>query len=196
MYLPWEVRFAKFPGMKKCSRCKQEKDETEFYPDRTKASGYSSQCRQCRSEWGQKYRQDEKVVQAARERVRAWHLEHKEEESIRRKKAYKPEDNLNRNLKRLYGISLTEFRDLESKQDGRCLICKRKPKAPYRLVVDHDHKTGQFRGLVCAQCNLGLGAFADDPEALRSAADYLEKNNVHLRSTGAQNSENSPHSGG
>lgn len=64
-------------------------------------------------------------------------------------------------------------------QDGRCAICgatdARRRKSD-RLNVDHDHATGAFRGLLCDPCNNGLGRFDDDPDRLRKAADYLEKN--------------------
>lgn len=54
-------------------------------------------------------------------------------------------------------------------QDAVCWICGKTP-----VVPDHDHQTGQLRGLLCAGCNLGIGKFADDPSRLRRAAEYLE----------------------
>ena len=58
--------------------------------------------------------------------------------------------------------------------DGRCEICGRVPGDDERaLHIDHDHKTGRFRGLVCNNCNGGLGRFKDNPEFLLAAADYL-----------------------
>lgn len=60
-------------------------------------------------------------------------------------------------------------------QDGHCAICPRTPKTK-RLEVDHDHKSGLVRGLLCWRCNNRLLASAgDDPELLRSAACYLIK---------------------
>lgn len=49
---------------------------------------------------------------------------------------------------------------------------------PIDLSVDHCHKTGVNRGLLCSSCNIGLGYFKDSPETLRSAADYLDKYNA------------------
>jgi hypothetical protein len=61
-------------------------------------------------------------------------------------------------------------------QGGRCAICGKVPRSR-RLAVDHDHKTGEVRGLLCASgdfgCNKGLGYFNDDPELLRRAYEYL-----------------------
>ena len=52
-----------------------------------------------------------------------------------------------------------------------CDICERECLSP---CMDHDHKTGRFRGWICPACNLGLGKFADDPRLLKRAIDYLE----------------------
>jgi Recombination endonuclease VII len=56
-----------------------------------------------------------------------------------------------------------------------CTICKNLPDSKQRLHIDHDHTTGQFRGLICSTCNLVLGKFKDDPIRFRCAAIYLEK---------------------
>lgn len=56
---------------------------------------------------------------------------------------------------------------------GVCDLCGGPPTGR-RLVIDHDHETGQFRGLLCGRCNRGLGAFGDTLEGLRRAVSYLE----------------------
>jgi hypothetical protein len=62
-----------------------------------------------------------------------------------------------------------------AQHDGKCEICERIPAADERgLHIDHDHATGAFRGLICNNCNGGIGRFQDNPEFLRSAASYLE----------------------
>lgn len=73
-----------------------------------------------------------------------------------------------------YGLGPGEYSELFRQQDGKCAIC-RQPRQQ-RLSVDHDHKTGLCRGLLCRRCNnhlLAKGA-RDNPTILRSAADYLE----------------------
>jgi len=61
-------------------------------------------------------------------------------------------------------------------QSGLCAICQQPPAPESRgLAVDHDHATGAVRALLCQPCNLGLGFFADNPVALRAAADYIER---------------------
>jgi len=71
--------------------------------------------------------------------------------------------------RRKYGLELGEFAQLFAKQKGLCAICNK----PYPLCVDHNHKTGKVRGLLCHACNVGLGKFFDDPALLIVAAKYL-----------------------
>lgn len=70
-----------------------------------------------------------------------------------------------------YGLTEAELDSLILKQDGRCSICLR--EAP--LVIDHDHSTNDIRGLICANCNVGLGMFNDSPERLERALQYLNQ---------------------
>jgi hypothetical protein len=60
-----------------------------------------------------------------------------------------------------------------SAQDGRCAICFERPHE--RLCLDHDHATGQIRGLLCRRCNAGLGLFLDQPDRLTAAVTYLAR---------------------
>lgn len=76
------------------------------------------------------------------------------------------EDN---RLKRLYRISLEYYNKLVNLQDGRCLSCNNKSK----LFVDHDHRSGDFRGLICRRCNLIIGQAKDNIEILRNNINYL-----------------------
>ena len=59
-------------------------------------------------------------------------------------------------------------------QNGKCAICDKPPQAHKKLGVDHDHKTGQVRGLLCSPCNRALGGFQDSLELLRKVVDYIE----------------------
>ncbi len=76
-----------------------------------------------------------------------------------------------------YGLEPDEFEALLARQGGVCAVCHRPPpksKHSWNLSVDHDHKTGEIRGLLCFNCNAGIGQFKDEPERLRAAARYLE----------------------
>jgi hypothetical protein len=71
---------------------------------------------------------------------------------------------------RRYGIGAAEVEELIRKQAGVCPICA-KPDPEH---VDHDHATARVRGVLCFNCNGGLGQFRDDVQALRNAIEYLE----------------------
>jgi hypothetical protein len=74
-----------------------------------------------------------------------------------------------------YGLAPGEYDALLEAQGRACAICRTTvPGAGRSWAVDHDHKTGRVRGLLCARCNLAIGGMGDDPELLRAAADYVE----------------------
>jgi hypothetical protein len=114
----------------------------------------------------------------------------KKAEQARKRRAANPERE-RRNaralqIKNKYGITLEEYDAILARG---CAICgthkgrvmgKRNGQEPPppRLCLDHDHATGKVRDALCHGCNVGLGAFADDPKRLRTAAKYLE---THLK---------------
>jgi len=75
-------------------------------------------------------------------------------------------------MKSRYGITIEEYDEAFELQDGACAICMKPQKR--RLSVDHDHATGNFRGLLCVSCNFGLGSFKEDQEILMAAIGYLD----------------------
>jgi len=79
-----------------------------------------------------------------------------------------------RRLKRIRGITLDDYDQLLTQQGGGCAACG-EPPTTIRLHIDHDHVTGQIRGLLCRHCNSALGYGRDDPKILRGLADYLER---------------------
>lgn len=80
-----------------------------------------------------------------------------------------------RYLKNTYQITLEEYNAALEKQSGVCDICKEKCVSGRQLAVDHNHDTGEVRGLLCCKCNRGLGNFGDNLDLLRNAVLYLEK---------------------
>lgn len=80
-------------------------------------------------------------------------------------------------LKYLYGITPDKYEEMFKKQNGVCAICENPPKEGKRLGVDHCHDSGDVRGLLCDDCNTGLGKFRDDPDLLNAAREYLW--NIH-----------------
>jgi hypothetical protein len=78
-------------------------------------------------------------------------------------------------LMRSYGITIDEFEARLAGQGGACAICRIVPENTWSLAVDHDHRTGKVRGLLCDQCNLALGKFQDSIKTLENAIAYLRK---------------------
>jgi Recombination endonuclease VII len=79
------------------------------------------------------------------------------------------------NLKRKYNLTEWRYWEILDNQDGYCAICNTHASwHNEKFAVDHDHRTGEVRGLLCRYCNLGLGNFRDDPALLRNALRYLE----------------------
>lgn len=72
-------------------------------------------------------------------------------------------------LKHRYGIDEAEWDRLQEAQNGVCAICKLQPAEH----VDHCHGSGKVRGLLCFNCNGGLGRFQDDPAVMERAIEYL-----------------------
>lgn len=96
---------------------------------------------------------------------RKWQREHPEQVAD----AYR-----RHNLWRWYRMTVKEFDELFASQDRKCAICRcSEVPAKHHWHVDHNHSTGQIRGILCSSCNLVLGHSKDDPNTLRAAADYL-----------------------
>lgn len=73
-----------------------------------------------------------------------------------------------------YGITEGILEQMKKKQNNKCAICRKIINEFTKdFAVDHDHKTGKVRGLLCMNCNIGLGAFRDNKIVMRKAIDYL-----------------------
>lgn len=86
-------------------------------------------------------------------------------------------------LKSHHGLTMDQYEEMLKLQNYVCAICgspdsRIKRKSPRPLVVDHDHKTGEIRGLLCDPCNVGLARFDDDSERMIVAAAYLSQGGV------------------
>ncbi len=114
--------------------------------------------------YSERVAEDPSYREKANEYQRRWYANHP-----RVKKA--------QDIRHTYGITIDERDAMEAAQGGMCAICGIIPSGEGRanvLNIDHDHATGRIRGLVCPNCNHGLGKFKDSPVTLRAAADYLE----------------------
>lgn len=134
-------------GQSYCSCCKKMKSTDEFSPSKLTTNGFSYYCKLCVKIKGEPYKEARTAS--------CW--------------------------QKRYGITAEEYQAMFDKQAGVCAICGNAETTVQRgviarLSVDHDHVTGKVRGLLCQQCNHGLGHFKDNTEILSNAIDYLMKN--------------------
>ncbi len=141
--------------MKQCTKCKIEKPFSDFGKHVRQKDGLRFRCKKCEA-------QDRK--EARKEALDSDYLGTRLKERAS-------------NLKRMFGMAIEEYEQKAQEQGNVCAICKGLCKSGKRLAVDHDHKTGKIRDLLCGNCNGGLGKFQDDPELLIKAAEYLRKHN-------------------
>ncbi|KKN64875.1 hypothetical protein LCGC14_0487090 [marine sediment metagenome] len=163
-------------GTKYCSRCDTRKSTGGFYRDRRRKDGLNIYCRECVSQQMKEYR---KKNPDKNRRDRKNYRQKNRGEINRKKRVYRKTDR-GRELKRrselrcFYHMTLEQHRQLYENQKGRCGICRE--TLLYREVcTDHNHKTGEVRGLLCNHCNTGLGQFRDDPIKLKRAIKYLQR---------------------
>jgi len=132
-------------GEIRCAKCETLKSKNEFYEDGRTYSGYSPYCKSCNN-IDCKKRRSEKT----KETHRGIHL------------------------KASYGLSIQDYQTMLKDQNNACALCGRSEE--YKaLSVDHDHKTGKVRGLLCNKCNTALGFFQDNIETVSKALDYLKR---------------------
>lgn len=79
-------------------------------------------------------------------------------------------------LRKKYGIGIDRYEAMFAAQGGRCAVCRSEDNGDRRFdtfAVDHDHSSGQVRGLLCSPCNRALGQVGDDPDRLMAMVAYL-----------------------
>ena len=107
-------------------------------------------------------------------------MPYKNKEDIKKYNSKRKHIVKDQQLMKAYGITLENYNQMFADQAGCCYICNiHQSEFKRALAVDHCHTTGQVRGLLCLNCNTGLGSFFDDEKLLIKAIDYLrEKNNA------------------
>ena len=156
---------------KRCKKCGLVKPIDCFYKASGAKDGYRGECIDCakvvRRAWYEANRE------ASIANVRRWQAENPDRvlETRRRLNATPERKRKGRDAyyRRTYGISADEFDALLEKQGGVCAICA----GPDPKHLDHDHRTGEIRGILCVNCNHGLGKFFDDVDLLERAVTYL-----------------------
>lgn len=106
-------------------------------------------------------------------RCREWQANNKE--WIRLYRQANKDRSRDQELRRKYGISLEKYNEILLSQSCRCRICSiHQTSLKKKFAVDHCHDTGRIRGLLCFDCNTGIGKLKDDPNLLVKAAEYLK----------------------
>ena len=132
--------------MKLCGKCKKYKSTELFHKNKRNKDTLCTYCKECRLSYEK--RQYKKVPNKFRAHT----------------------------LKRLYGITLQQYENMLENQKGNCAICEKDSKSLSRkLHVDHCHTTGKIRGLLCSNCNTGLGNLKENKNLLLKAIKYIEE---------------------
>ena len=158
-------------GTKVCSKCGKEKPVSEFSKDKNSSDGYTYQCKECRNaKYREYYHANSEKMKEKREKTKEYRKEYYNDPE--RKFAYRK-----RYIEREFGIKYEDYDKMLEEQRGVCAICGKpetKPNAKY-LAVDHNHETGEVRGLLCNNCNRALGLLKDNVDVLQNAINYLKK---------------------
>ena len=85
-----------------------------------------------------------------------------------------PDLTRNTYYKYMFGITLSQYKEMLTKQNGVCGICSSVNINGNYLSIDHNHTTGKVRGLLCMKCNAALGSFGDSKDSLKKAIEYLD----------------------
>lgn len=166
---------------KTCQKCLASKALDQFHKCARAKDGRQGRCKPC-------------AIAAAREHYethreqatitrRAWQAKNakKHGEATKKWRAAHPDKWRLMQVKRVYGLSESEYRELEARANGVCGICKKPPEGDGRgmrqLHVDHNHTTGKVRALLCKKCNLAVGYLEENAGRARDLAIYLDTHN-------------------
>lgn len=159
-------------GLKRCGKCKLIKPIKKFSSNKSNTtSKLSWECKKCKNIYGKSYwKKNKKRLRIER---KDFYNKNKEKIQLANKKRNDKYGFAYR-LKTRYNMTVKDYDKMLKGQKGGCWICGKLPKTR-RLSIDHSHKTGQIRGLLCHRCNRGLAWFSDNPKLLNRAAKYLMK---------------------
>jgi hypothetical protein len=156
---------------KTCTTCNTIKLLSEFYKGSSNPDGLQYHCKNC----DRIKRHQHKLKNLEQTRIQA-------RKNAKKHRLKFPTKNRSDMLQYKYGITLDDFNKMFKEQNGVCKICKRESymyderiKGMKNLAVDHCHKTGKVRGLLCTKCNQGLGNFEDNIESFNNAIIYLKE---------------------
>jgi hypothetical protein len=146
--------------MRICGKCQVALEESCFAKDGSRKDGLQLWCRKCHSDYAK-----------TPEQKKRW--------SERAGRDWSSGKTRNSRYQKLFGITLEDYVLMFAEQKGCCKLCGRSDtgrKYAKHLCVDHCHKTGRVRGLLCNRCNAGIGFLCDDHGLADKARAYLAEN--------------------
>jgi hypothetical protein len=146
-------------GMKSCLKCLEILPRIKFHKHSKTYDGLNSWCKQCTKKVNAKWVIKNKERRASK--TLAWRLKNAEQ-------------IFGYNIRRNYGVTLDQYKQRLEEQGFACAICKTTNNGSRKFGIDHNHKTGKIRGLLCHKCNAGLGNFDDNLDRLKKAIAYME----------------------
>lgn len=175
-----------------CRVCRQRMPISEFYKNHCYSGGYNTRCKTCELEYDRKRMAKCNIVTSGNKKC-SFCLETKDVSNFSKRlrskdglrnrckqcdrseeKKYRQRNTAKQRLtkiRQMYGLEPEQYEALIKKQDGKCAICH----CIVTLVVDHCHKSGKVRGLLCRKCNTGLGMFEDNIKIINSSIKYLKE---------------------
>ena len=168
--------------MKACTRCGDTKDTLAFNRNKSKSDGLSCWCRECSQKYRREYNRRPEIQERLKEKWRK-HNKKRLQNPETKKKIYaqnkeyrnRPEIKIKRKYKlmdKLYGEGAGFWYQVRMTiQNGKCAVCGE--HFGDKLVLDHDHKTGEWRGLLCNNCNTAIGLLHENPHKMMKAINYL-----------------------
>ena len=161
--------------VKQCCRCKEIKPIDKFSKNKRARDGISWDCKECQSaRYKTQYQQHKDK----------WKIRRREYRFENREKIYEYSKKYRQQVKRkiVYGCTIEKYDQMFEQQKGVCAICGKPERRVFcdkitSLCVDHDHKTGKIRALLCQKCNAILGCADDDIDILLTAVDFLKEHN-------------------
>jgi DNA-directed RNA polymerase subunit M/transcription elongation factor TFIIS len=167
--------------LKRCHACGEVLPVSSFSSDRKRKDGLNDKCKACQAKYSKEYRDSHKEL--LRESKKRSYEKNKtrilDDYRKRRAGAGYAERDRERHILKTYGLSMLQVEELLLTQEGKCPIClctlSTEQGSRDILHIDHDHKTGKIRGLLCYACNAGLGQFKDSSSSMRRVANRLRK---------------------
>lgn len=164
-------------SQKLCRKCGEWKDKEKFYKTPKNKDGLRSWCKQCTDSANSDWRKKNKKRMAQYHSL--WRKANPDKYKATQDRWWKKNSTRRRadNLKRL-GATIEQYKELFVKQNGTCAICgtNNPGRRQKNFAVDHNHKSGKVRGLLCFSCNAAIGMFGDRSDIIHRAANYLEEN--------------------